>query len=76
MYLSSNLLISALTTTGVLLYGLTGFLDLSPDAPIDQMVYRADPLRDCSLQRIGVADPSRPATTAQAAVHPSFLILI
>lgn len=45
-------LTTALTTSGIFTYGMQGFLDMSADSPIDEMIYRDYPLRDCSIQQL------------------------
>lgn len=54
MYVNKLLqeLTTALTTSGIFTYGMQGFLDVSVDTPIDEMIYQDYPLHDCSIQQL------------------------
>jgi hypothetical protein len=45
----------ALATSGIYLYKLNAFLDVSPNS-VDQMVYRNYPLKDCAVTSLGIWD--------------------
>jgi hypothetical protein len=58
-----------LTVTGTTAYSLLAFLDPGIDQPIDGLDYRNNPLQNCSVQKLELAQFNTPITQYQVIIY-------
>lgn len=62
-----------LTASGLLQYTLLGYLDASPDSPVDQMMYRNYALQNCTIHKLVFGQSNNDKGLGQSEVFDSII---